>query len=99
MLTHLLHSGPSVPHAPKNPTMSATNSEAARDGAATAIAVGVYFAFMIAIAFAPEFMARPIRPGALLSVGLITGLIVTLCLVVQCIYYTCRRNQSSQDAA
>ena len=79
--------------------MSATNNQAARDGTATAIAVGIYFAFMLASAFAPEFLARPIRPGTLLSVGLITGLIVTLCLVVQCIYYTYRRNQSSQDAA
>lgn len=51
-----------------------------------AIIIGAYFAFILAIAFAPEALGKPINEGAT-SVGIALGLaIIFLCFVITGIY-------------
>lgn len=63
------------------------------DWIATALAVVPFFAYILVIGFAPEVFARPAFDGSLLSVGLVSGVALTIFLVVLTGIYTYQRNK------
>jgi uncharacterized membrane protein (DUF485 family) len=59
--------------------------------------VGVYFTFMLLVAFAPAFLAKPIVGGGSISIGLGFGIFVILFLVAAAALYTRQRNRATRD--
>lgn len=46
------------------------------------ITVIIYSGFILTLAYMPELFARPISPGATISVGVLSGTIVTISAVI-----------------
>jgi uncharacterized membrane protein (DUF485 family) len=67
------------------------------DVTATAAVVSVYFTFMLLVAFAPAFLAKPIFSGHSISLGLGFGIFVILFLVVAAALYTRQRNRAMRN--
>jgi uncharacterized membrane protein (DUF485 family) len=59
----------------------------------TALAIVSFFAYILVIGFAPEIFARPIVSGSLISVGIVSGIAVSVFLVALAGIYTHLRNR------
>jgi uncharacterized membrane protein (DUF485 family) len=77
--------------------VAAENRESMRanrlDWISTALAVVAFFAYVLVIGFAPTVFARPIMTGSLISIGLASGIALTVFLVVLSGIYTHLRNR------
>lgn len=62
-----------------------------------AVVMLVYFAYMLAIAFVPDLLAEPIAKGSTISLGLASGVVMALFMVVFAAWYTHRRNSREGD--
>lgn len=87
------------PVAPSVPTIADADGREAicADFAATGAAVGVYFAFMLLVAFAPAYLAKPIFDDRSISIGLGFGVFVTFFLVAAAALYTRQRNRAARN--
>jgi uncharacterized membrane protein (DUF485 family) len=63
------------------------------DWISTILAVVSFFAYILVIGFAPKIFARPIVGGSLISVGLVSGIALTVFLVALAGIYTRLRNK------
>jgi uncharacterized membrane protein (DUF485 family) len=54
---------------------------------ALAVVLGIYFAFILTIAFAPDLFTRPLAEGMVTTVGFPVGTaIIVFCIIVTWIY-------------
>jgi uncharacterized membrane protein (DUF485 family) len=65
------------------------------DWVSTALAVAAFFAYVLVIGFAPGVFARPIMTGSLISIGLASGVALTVFLVALAGIYVHLRNKKS----
>ena len=55
-----------------------------------------YLLLMLGVAYAPQFLARPLAEGSLISVGLAGGIFVILLLIIVSAAYTRWRNRQGR---
>lgn len=64
------------------------------DWTCTALAVAAFFAYILVIAFSPEFFRRPVAEGTLISIGIASGVALSVFLVGLAGVYTWLRNRA-----
>ena len=78
---------------PGSNTDRAADAGLREDMLATAAVVAVYFAFMLLVGFAPDYLKRPLVSGGTISIGLALGIFATVFIVGVAKVYTVRRNK------
>jgi len=63
------------------------------DWVCTTLAVAAFFAYILAIAFVPDALRRPLTPDTLISVGIVSGVALAVFLVVLAGAYAWLRNR------
>lgn len=63
------------------------------DWICTALAILVFFAYILVIAYYPEFLREPLMRGTVVSVGIASGVFVTIFLVALAGIYAWARNR------
>ena len=67
------------------------------DWTCTALAVAAFFAYILVIAFDPELFRQPVAEGTLLSIGIVSGVLLSIFLVVLAGIYSWLRNRSDSE--
>ena len=65
----------------------------------TVLMLGIYFAYILTIAFMPEVLAKPLYEGSVVSVGVPVGVVVIISAFVVTGIYTYRANREFDDFA
>jgi uncharacterized membrane protein (DUF485 family) len=63
------------------------------DWVCTILAVAAYFAYILVIAYRPEIFRSPIGPNTLVSIGIASGVALTIFLVALAGIYAALRNR------
>lgn len=63
------------------------------DWTAAAITAAVYFAYILAIAFDPQSLGRPVEAGAVITWGMVAGLGVIVFSIAIALWYAGRANR------
>lgn len=56
------------------------------------VMLGIYYAFVLTVAFNPGLLVLPWSPGMTLTIGLVAGFVITLCCIVSTGVYVARAN-------
>ncbi len=73
-------------------------SKGTRDVLLAMLVMFIYFAYMLTIAFAPEFFSAPISQDSTISIGLALGVLMAVFMVALSAWYTSRRNSRETDS-